>query len=295
MIGQQRNSVPVSVTWGPRARLMFMRWWLIVWLVGCSSAENGAAQAARTEAPEPVAREAPVEEEEVAEEAAAPAGLSVADWQAVLDGYATADGGFRYAALRADDGDRARLEAFVRYVGETDPSSWSRDAQLAFYIDAYNALTVHAVLERWPIESVMRVEGFFDAIEHRVAGREMTLNALENDIIRSARFAEPRIHFAVNCASAGCPPLSRQAFAAENLEAQLEAQTDAFVRATTEVRGRRARLSQIFEWFAADFEAAGGVRAFVADHLEGEDAARVRDPRTRLAYTPYDWAINARE
>ena len=77
-------------------------------------------------------------------------------------------------------------------------------------------------------------------------------------------------------------------------EAQLAAQSEAFVRATTEVSGRRARLSQIFEWFAADFEPAGGVRAFVADQLEGEDADRVRDPRTRLAFTPYDWAINAR-
>lgn len=283
------------------ARPSSMRWICVVLLLGCSSTENGASQTARSEPPAAQPPADPPVSEPVSERRAAPAetetegaAFDVSGWQSVLDRYATEDGGFRYAALHASDADRARLDAFVRSVGEAEPASWARDEQLAFYIDAYNALTVSAVIAHWPIESVMRVEGFFDAETHRVAGRAMTLNQLENDVIRGDAFAEPRIHFAVNCASVGCPPLSRQAYTAENLEAQLAAQTEAFVRATTEVSGRRARLSQIFEWFAADFEPAGGVRAFVADQLEGDDADRVRDPRTRLAYAPYDWAINAR-
>lgn len=219
---------------------------------------------------------------------------SVAPWQTILDEYATADGGFRYAALRANDAHRALLDEYVQAIGAARDRGWSRDAALAFYIDAYNALTVKSVLDLWPVESVMQEDGFFDERTHRVAGRALTLNGLENDVIRSERFAEPRIHFAVNCASAGCPPLQRQAFTAGNLERLLERATRAFVRRTTRIRGGRARLSQIFEWFAGDFEAAGGVRAFVARYLLDDRAAAIRDEDTRLAYTPYDWALNDR-
>ncbi|MAT28088.1 MAG: hypothetical protein CMN29_24550 [Sandaracinus sp.] len=219
---------------------------------------------------------------------------SVAPWQTILDEYATADGGFRYAALRANDAHRALLDEYVQAIGAARDRGWSRDAALAFYIDAYNALTVKSVLDLWPVESVMQEDGFFDERTHRVAGRTLTLNGLENDVIRSERFAEPRIHFAVNCASAGCPPLQRQAFTAGNLERLLERATRAFVRRTTRIRGGRARLSQIFEWFAGDFEASGGVRAFVARYLPDDQAAALRDQDTRLAYTPYDWALNDR-
>ena len=95
--------------------------------------------------------------------------------------------------------------AFVTTVGTLEPDALGRDEQLAFYINAYNALVIKAVLAKLPIDSVMSAPGFFDREKHVVAGQEMTLNHLENEIIRSARFAEPRIHFLVNCASVGCP------------------------------------------------------------------------------------------
>lgn len=210
------------------------------------------------------------------------------DWRAILETYATADGGFRYAALHSSAADRARLERFVTAIGSATPSSWPRDAQLSFYIDAYNALTVRAIIERWPIESVMRVPGFFDRVRHRVAGRSLTLNQLENDVIRP--FREPRIHFAVNCASAGCPPLARTPYTGGDLDAMLTAQTDAFVRRTTRFANGTVTVSRIFEWYASDFEASGGVRTFVAAHT---DIPAIQGG-TRLVYSEYDWDLNDR-
>lgn len=217
-------------------------------------------------------------------------------WSTIVTTYATRDGGFRYAALRANEAHVALLRQAVVGVGATDLGPLSRRQRLAFLINAYNVLTIDSVLALWPVQSVLAETGFFDARTHRVAGEMMTLNTLENERIRPV-FGEPRIHFLVNCASVGCPRLLPELITADNLERRLEAQSREFVRATTRVDAatRTVTLSQIFEWFADDFTAGGGVRAFVAGYLEDEAAAAlVRDTSTTLQYTPYDWALNAR-
>jgi len=185
----------------------------------------------------------------------------------------------------------------VEAVANASPVAYrDRQEQLAFYINAYNILTVSAVVQRFPIDSVMSVPGFFDTITHTVAGNPMTLNALENDIIR-AQFGEPRIHFAVNCASVGCPWLDGTPFTGETLDAALTRLTRQFVGQSTslDTRRRRVVVSQLFEWFATDFEAAGGVRAFLVAHTEHDQTrVQVASPGMRIAYFPYDWALNAR-
>ncbi len=219
---------------------------------------------------------------------------SATGWATILRTYVTADGGFRYAALRAQAEHLALLEAYTEAVGRADPSRWSRDEQLAFYLDAYNALTVRAVVTRWPIDSVMNVPGFFDRIPHRVAGREMTLNHLENEILR-AHFNEPRIHFAINCASASCPPLHREPFSGRrDVDALLDRLARTFVRRTTRVGADSVRVSKLFEWFEGDFVGRGGVRAFVASYLDPARASEARQEGRALTYAPYDWAPNAR-
>lgn len=250
--------------------------------------------AAGATAPEEAAETAEEAPEEVAREVAAPAAPSMASWADVLQTYVN-DDGFRYAALHADDEAKAKLAASVLAIGRAeDLASWPRDERLAFLINAYNVLTVHAVIERWPIEGVMQVDGFFDGIEHTVAGEAMTLNTLENERIRAV-FGEPRIHFAVNCASTSCPPLRNTPFDAQSLEASLEEQSRTFVRASTTIRGRRVTLSKLFEWFADDFTEGGGVREFIAARLDEDDAAVVRNERTTLRYSDYDWSPNAAE
>lgn len=219
---------------------------------------------------------------------------AIAAWASILETYRTTDGGFRYAALASNPADLDRLRTFVAFVGTADTMGWERDHELAFLINAYNALTIASVVELWPVGSVLAVPGFFDARTHRVAGADMTLNHLENERIR-ARFAEPRIHFVVNCASAGCPWLPPRPVTADNLEAVLDAQTRSFLDRTVRIDDGTAYVSQIFEWFADDFEPAGGVRAFLAAHLDDERAAFVSDHAHTVAFTPYDWAVNARD
>ncbi len=229
-----------------------------------------------------------------ADEAGNPTEDLVTDWDRLLRHYTTEDGGFRYAALAGAAEDRAALDAFVDLIGATDFAALERDARLALLINAYNALTIRSVLELWPVESVLAEEGFFDARPHRVGGDELTLNQLENDRIRS--FGEPRIHFVVNCASAGCPRLLARAPTAARLEEMLDEGSREFVRRTTVVdhESRSVSVSQIFEWFAGDFESSGGVRAFVASYLDARDAALVLDGSVSITHFEYDWSTNAR-
>jgi len=249
-----------------------------------SPTEEGLAQA-----DEPEAADEPAEAPDAAAET--PASL----WAPIVETYATDDGGFQYAALMANEDHMARLQAAVEATATYNPSELERDAQLAFYINAYNLLTVASVIELWPVESVLSEDGFFDGREHTVAGASMTLNGLENDIIR-ANYGEPRIHFAVNCASTGCPPLMNRVWTAETLEADLDRQTRAYVNGTTllDTEANSVQVSQIFEWFAGDFEASGGVRAFVADHIDPAHADFVRADSTTIGFFEYDWTLNGR-
>jgi len=252
-------------------------------LIACSNSSHAAPPLRSEQAPP-------------APSATAPAPTTQPDtapYARVLRAYLHSDGRFDYAGLHGDEARMADLHAYVSSVGAARPEAWPRDEQLAFYLNAYNALVLLAVERRWPIDSVMHEDGFFDTDKYTVAGREQTLNELETDVIRG-RFHEPRIHFAVNCASLGCPRLWPTPFSARNLERELERRTRVFVRATTTVNREagRVRVSKLFQWFAPDFGAAGGPGAFVARYLDPEDAAIAR--RVVIPdFASYDWALNA--
>ncbi len=214
-------------------------------------------------------------------------------FDAVLSEYVTEDGGFRYEALAENGADLIMLVTFLNDVAAIELDSLDDDERLALLINAYNAYTIHSVLELWPIDGVLEEDGFFDGREHFVGGSSMTLNELENEHIRAA-FGEPRIHFVVNCASTGCPWLSPEAVTADNLEMMLDRQSRAFLQRTTLRDGDHVEVSQIFDWFADDFEVSGGVRAFLVEHLAGELADTVADDDTDIEFFDYDWSVNAR-
>jgi hypothetical protein len=280
---------------------MKLRWFslaVVLAALGCGAAPVSADPSPAAEpAVAPPAQPAPVEPAPAADPgpAADPAATLLAGWDAVLSTYVTADGGFRYTALAASADDMAKLSAYVAWVESADVSGFSRDQKLAFYINAYNATTIAAVLKLWPVESVLKVPGFFDTLKHRFAGEELTLNDLESKKIREP-YGEPRIHFLVNCASASCPVLVGRAITADNLESLLDAQTTSYIRATSRIdrHGRKVEISSIFDWYKADFGGDAGVRAFVSARLEGDDAAFVAAAGTRIAFFNYDWSLNAR-
>ncbi|MCC6751695.1 MAG: DUF547 domain-containing protein [Deltaproteobacteria bacterium] len=212
-------------------------------------------------------------------------------WDRLLKAHVSA-GRVNYAALAA--GGRAELSAYLQAVARADPARMGRAAELAFYLNAYNALVVGQVVARWPkVVSVKELPGFFDRHTHVVGGRTLTLNELENAVLRP-RFRDPRIHFALVCAARSCPPLASEAFRGATVERALERLTRAFLRSPAGVvlTPTEVRLSRLFDWYASDFGGAGKVLAFVARYHPAGSALLV--PRRRVTFLAYDWALNGR-
>ncbi|MHC4938872.1 MAG: DUF547 domain-containing protein [Planctomycetota bacterium] len=179
---------------------------------------------------------------------------------------------------------RTELNRFVamlaRFGPQTTPELFPTEPdRLAYWINAYNAVVIHQVLERWPIESVGKKKAqFFYWTRYVVDGKPRSLYAIENDIIRK-RFDEPRIHFALNCASTSCPRLPSEPFVPAKLENQLKRETDRFLAEHVSLEGETLYLSKIFEWYAEDF---------------GPDPATwVGHPGKKVVYRPYDWSLNS--
>jgi len=140
---------------------------------------------------------------------------------------------------------------------------------------------------------VQAISGFFDKLKYRVAGRRLTLNALESKIIRP-RFKDPRIHFALVCAARSCPPLHARAFKGSSLDRSLDRLARRFINSKRGVRieGDKVRVSKLFQWYAVDFRrAAGSVGAYLARYHDGH--ADTLSAARQVKYLPYSWALNA--
>lgn len=227
---------------------------------------------------------------------------ATAAWDRALKAHAR-DGGLDYEGLKADRGD---LDAYLASLETVDPEALSEPERLALWINAYNAVVASFVLDRYPgIESVKSVDGFFDRQTRRVAGEEVTLDEIET----RARAIDPRVHFAVVCASTSCPDLRGEAYTGVAVDTQLEEQTRAFLADRDkglryDAEENELRLSSIFKWYAGDFTggstivaffARGGVVEWILPHLADRELARTverRDPAVR--YMDYDWSLNDR-
>jgi Protein of unknown function, DUF547 len=219
-----------------------------------------------------------------------------------------------YAALARNraalDDYTARLSA----VTQAEFARWSVAEQRAFLINAYNAFTLQLILTRYPKLKSIRDFGnivFNSPWKQRffgLLGAERHLDEVEHEMLRGAPgFDEPRVHFAVNCASIGCPALRPEAFVAARLDGQLDDQTRRFLRDRSRnaiaADGKRLAISPIFKWYAEDFERGyGGVRSvqgFLARYAtelaaNETDRNRIAAAKMPLTYTDYDWALNAR-
>ena len=233
---------------------------------------------------------------------AASGGEALAAWDRVLRAHGER-GGIDYAAVKADRDD---LDRYLRSLRAVKPAEMGEAEALAFWINAYNAVVVHHVLERYPgLESVRDVDGFFDELTYPVAGAELTLDQIEQ---RALDLGDPRVHFAVVCASTSCPDLRPEAYTPEAVDSQLEEQTRRFL--ADESKGLRydaeadvAWLSSIFKWYAGDFTggstvvayfARGGVLDWVVEHAPKEVAARLKQGDPSVKYLDYDWSLNDR-
>lgn len=231
-----------------------------------------------------------------------PAGDALEAWGRVLAEHAV-DGGVDYAALARD---RSDLDAYLRSLARARTGAMGESEAVAFWTNAYNAVVLHHVLERYPgIESVRDVDGFFDELTFPVAGEELTLDEIEE---RGRDLGDPRVHFAVVCASTSCPDLRGEPYDAGRIDAQLRDQTRRFL--SDESKGLRWEpeedtlwLSSIFKWYAGDFTggstvlaffARGGVLDWVVEHAPPAIARKLRGEDPSVRYLDYDWGLNDR-
>ena len=208
------------------------------------------------------------------------------DYDTLLKKYVSG-GGVRYSAWKANAADMAALEKVISAVAAENPSSYPRNEKLAFYINAYNASILSEALQKYPTKSVKdTLFTFFTAKRITVAGEKMSFNHLEKDIIRP--LGEPRIHFALNCASRSCPPLRAEVYSAAKLDAQLDEQARGYVNSDrgVKVNGDTGQLSKIFDWYKEDFGGDAGVSAFLKKHRKEKS-----DFKT-VSYQDYDWGLN---
>ena len=195
--------------------------------------------------------------------------------------------------------DTARLNAYLDLLESHHPNdaNWSRDEQLAYWINAYNAYTVKLILDHWPVTSIKDIKdgtafinSVWDIKFFEIEGVEYDLNNLEHGIIRP-KFEDQRIHAAVNCASVSCPPLRNGAFTAAELDAQLDEQARAWFAGFRNDLSDPAnpKVSSILKWYGGDFEWGGGsVEGFIEEY-GGVDLPE----GAKLEYLDYDWGINA--
>lgn len=208
----------------------------------------------------------------------------------LLGKYLTSSG-VRYADWKADAADLQAIQQVVDGIAREKVSGLRKNEQLAFYINAYNAWILHEALGKYPTQSVKDLLfTFFTGKRIQVAGTPMSFNHLEKDIIRP-RFGDPRVHFALNCASRSCPALNPEPFRGAKLEAQLDQLATAFVNSTKGVDYRPAEktaaLSAIFDWYKDDFQTAGGVLAFI-----NKRRSEPLPNDTKITYQKYDWSLN---
>jgi len=218
-------------------------------------------------------------------------------FDSILSRYVSEDGLVDYKGLKKDK----VIMKYIEYLSNTNPDELPSDKhRMAFWINAYNAFVIKGVLDEYPIKSVLKVgwipHSFFKRKEFKTKHGEITLQALENEKLREA-FREPRIHFAINCASISCPKLLTEAYRAEKLEEQLEAQAVIFnndkSRNYLDKGNKVLYLSHIFKWYAGDFVKKGEeIADYVARYLNPDDAEFVRNNEVAIKYLDYDWGLN---
>ena len=202
------------------------------------------------------------------------------------------DGVVDYPAIQTDE----RFQAYMDYLATADPDSLAtRDDQLAFWINAYNALAIKGVLDGLSTGSFVSRVRFFTA-DYTLAGRKIDLYDLEHEVI--IPFGEPRIHFAIVCASTSCPKLISEAYLANTLDQQLERNTRVFINNEAENKFNKsrmtARISKIFDWFADDFVAhSTTVQQYIAQYIDDPAiASALRNDEYQIWFLSYDWSLN---
>lgn len=210
-------------------------------------------------------------------------------WDKMLQSHVDANGGVNYEAF---SNEVKKLDAYLKLLSEKAPKKdWTKSEQMVFWINAYNAFTIKLILDNYPIESIMKIEGgkAWDKKFISIGGEFYSLNQIEHEILRK-KFFDPRIHFALNCAALSCPKLYNRAFNSADLEKQLEKLSSEFINNSkkNKIHAENIKVSQIFNWYAEDFTKNGKL----LDFLNRYSKQPIQNSAF-ISYLEYDWKLNS--
>ena len=210
----------------------------------------------------------------------------------LLNDYVTPEGNVDYKGLSE------KLSEFQEYLDDLSAhppgKNWSEAEEMAYWINAYNAFTLKLIIDNYPLESIKdigkghsMISSPWDIKFFKIGELDFDLNTIEHEILRK-KFNEPRIHFAINCASFSCPKLRNEAFVPDRLEAQLEDQTMSFIHNPDKniINANETMLSKIFDWFASDFNKEESVLNFIKKYKPD------LNKNNKVNYIDYGWELN---
>ena len=206
-------------------------------------------------------------------------------WSTALKEHVDEAGHVNYTKWKEDT---TLLDDYITSLEENPPAEfWSRNDSLAYFINAYNAVTVKLILDHYPLKSIRKLITPWRFKRFELEGEKISLNHIEHQILR--KMNEPRIHFAINCASASCPKLFNIAFYAHTMEEQLEEATTLFINdpLRNQLSKKEMAISRIFQWFASDFGTKKERHAFIRKY-----ATQPVDKNAKVRFLNYDWQLN---
>lgn len=206
-------------------------------------------------------------------------------WTSILQKYVTNDGRVDYKSIQSHP---ENLNIFLQKLSKAKPNkTWSKNETLAFWINAYNAFAVKLIIDNYPVKSIKDIKNPWDKKFIIINGQTMSLNHIEHDILR--KMDEPRIHFAIVCASVSCPKLQNQAFTATKLNTQLTNAAIGFLADSSKnsISKNSLELSKIFQWFKKDFKQHGSLIDFLNQYTQ----IGISDSAT-IKFKDYNWNLN---
>jgi len=207
-------------------------------------------------------------------------------WSILLENHVSNNGEVNYQNLKEN---KAKLDSYIKTLqeGYTSIKTASKNQKIAYWINAYNALTIDLILRNHPLKSIKNIKNPWDQRLWQFGDKWLNLNDIEHKILR--KMDEPRIHFAIVCASESCPKLQNTAFTAKNLEEQLSKATQEFLADTSknEISENEIKLSKIFKWFKKDFEKNGSLIDFLNRYTD----VTISD-KAKKSYKDYSWDLN---
>jgi hypothetical protein len=211
--------------------------------------------------------------------------ISHTEWDALLQKNVSRNGNVNYKAFQKDS---KQLQAYLNELSANVPTkSWSKNATLAYWINAYNAYTVKLILDNYPTKSIKDINDPWGKKFFTLGNKKYSLEEIEHEILR--KMNEPRIHFAINCASFSCPNLLNEAYTEVKLNQQLAAVAKSFINDKTKntITSNKIEISKIFDWFEGDFKTKGSVIDFLNQY------SGVKISRTaKINYKEYNWNLN---